>query len=333
MRVALDVRSLSHPHSSYARVVRLIQAGAAEVGLPLESWDGGTCATEILWTPHLDHAEVGPDVRRIVTLHDVNPLLGHGRRGFARYRHARRFRDKVRKTTRDVWRINTGTEDAADRLVSAFPDLPRPWVTPWFPSAEFRPARPEEDLAEALAAQGLEPGFLLYVGALRPHKNWSMVLQAYAGLEPSLRRRHPLVLVGRRHRAGAKADRLASRLGISDDLRWLQSVPDAELPWLYRAAALFLFPSMAEGFGLPPLEAQACRTPVLAADATSLPEVLGQGARLLDPEDAPAWTSTMEQLLASAEDRQQLANAGLENAKGFHARRLGEAVLRMVQQP
>ncbi len=331
--LALDVRSLARPHSSFARVVRLIQAGAAAVELPLESWEGGRCSSDLLWTPHADLPPVEPGPRLIVTLHDINPLLGGGRRLFARMRHAGRFRRKVRQVMQEAWRINTGSDDAATRLQDAFPGLPQPWVTPWYASAEFRPAEPGEDVAAAVAAHDLEPGFLLYLGALRPHKNWRLVLEAYAALAPSLRERHPLVMVGRRHRAGAEADRLAAKLGIGGELCWLEALPDEDLPWLYRAAAGFLFPSLAEGFGLPPLEAQACGAPVLAARATSLPEVLGDGALLLDPHDAPAWTAAMAHLLSAPEAATDLARAGQANAGRFHARRLGEAVVRMVEAP
>lgn len=333
-RLALDVRSLAQPFSSFARVVRLIQAGAEAVGLELELWDGGDCSSEVLWTPHAEIPPVTNQPKLIITVHDINPLLGDGRGLLARLRHASRYRRKVRKISQQAWCINTGSRDAAMRLQQAFPALPDPVVTPWFAAAVYQPQGADgvdkaKDLEE-LKALGLEPGYLLYLGALRPHKNWRLALESYAALTPSLRSRHPLVMVGRRHRAAVEADRLASKLGIAQEVEWRDSLPDTALPALYRQASLFLFPSLAEGFGLPPLEAQACGLPVLAARATSLPEVLGDGALLLDPHDPRVWSSAMAHILTAPEAAQEWSQKGRANASRYSAQRLGAAVLDML---
>jgi glycosyltransferase involved in cell wall biosynthesis len=333
-RLALDVRSLAQPFSSFARVVRLIQAGAEAVNLELELWDGGDCTSEVLWTPHAEIPPVTNQPKLIITVHDINPLLGDGRGLLARLRHASRYRRKVRKISQQAWCINTGSRDAAMRLQQAFPALSDPVVTPWFAAEAYQPlgaacvdgAKDQQELK----ALGLEPGYLLYLGALRPHKNWRLALESYAALTPSLRSRHPLVMVGRRHRAAVEADRLASKLGIAQEVEWRESLPDTALPALYRQASLFLFPSLAEGFGLPPLEAQACGVPVLAARATSLPEVLGDGALLLDPHDPSVWTSAMAHILTAPEAAQEWSQKGRANASRYSAQRLGAAVLDML---
>lgn len=333
-RLALDVRSLAQPFSSFARVVRLIQAGAAAVDLELELWQEGACASEFLWTPHAELPPVSNRPKLIVTVHDINPLLGDGRGLFARLRHASRYRRKVRRIAQQAQIINTGSQDAARRLQQAFPGLPTPVVTPWFADHDYQPVVAEsstekEDLAQLQILQ-LSPGYLLYLGALRPHKNWRLALEAYAALAPSLRERHPFVMVGRRHRAAEEADRLVAKLGLGEQVLWREGLAAEALPALYRHAALFLFPSLAEGFGLPPLEAQACGTPVLASRATSLPEVLGDGALLLDPHEPSQWTSAMAHVLTAPEAAEEWSQKGLANAARFSAARLGEAMLQML---
>ncbi len=333
-RLALDVRSLAQPFSSFARVVRLIQAGAEAVDLELELWDGGSCSSEVLWTPHAELPPVSNQPKLIITVHDINPLLGDGRGLLARLRHAGRYRRKVRKISQQAWCINTGSRDAAMRLQQAFPALSNPVVTPWFAAECYQPRGTtgvvDVEDCQQLQELDLEPGYLLYLGALRPHKNWHLALESYAALTPSLRSRHPLVMVGRRHRAAVEADRLASTLGIAHEVEWRESLPEEALPAVYRQAALFLFPSLAEGFGLPPLEAQACGVPVLAARATSLPEVLGDGALMLNPHDPSVWTSAMAHILTAPEAAQEWSQKGLANASRYSAKRLGEAILDML---
>ena len=125
-----------------------------------------------------------------------------------------------------------------------------------------------------------QPGFpyLLYVGNHKPHKNLSRLIQAYA--RSSERDSLRLVITGRQE---AELSALARREGVGERVVFIGQVPDRDLPRLYRGAVAFVFPSLYEGFGLPPLEAMACGTPVVSSAATSLAEVVGDAAVLVDP--------------------------------------------------
>lgn len=174
-------------------------------------------------------------------------------------------------------------------------------------------APPEVPDSSLLPRLGLRPGFLLALGMGDPRKNEAVLLEAYASLPPALRARHPLAI----GHVNPPALRAAARArGLSEqEVILLPHVAEGDLPGLYAAAQLFLFPSLAEGFGLPAAEAMACGAPVLASDRPALPEVIGRADALFDPEDAPALARLIEACLADEVRRQDLAAYGRRRAR------------------
>ncbi|MDA0666412.1 MAG: glycosyltransferase family 1 protein [Planctomycetota bacterium] len=324
--LALDVRSLNQPFSSYARVIRLMRAALDAVDLPYAEWKSGECNAEVLWTPGPSLPEATDQPRFLITIQDINPMLPDGRSWFARFRRSRRYRRLVNDIDQLAWRISVPSSATAQKLQEHFPRLQSPMVSiPWYPSAEFGLG------GHAGSPELRESGYLLYVGALRPHKNWRVVLHTYAGLTEELKQQHALVMVGRGHRSGKEAHQLAEQLGIASRVRWMEGLADEDLPALYRGAAAFLFPSLLEGFGLPPLEAQACGTPVIAAATSSLPEVLGSSTKLLDPHDVAAWTAATTELLNNQSIRETAVQAGLANVQRFSPLNTGQALLKALE--
>lgn len=177
----------------------------------------------------------------------------------------------------------------------------------------FRPL-PRDRVAEFRACQGLPERFLLFVGTLEPRKNVARLIEAYARLPEG---RPPLYIVGGK---GWLYDEIFARveaLHLSEAVRFAGYVPGQELPWWYNAAELLVYPSLYEGFGLPPLEAMACGTPVITSGVSSLPEVVGSAAIKVDPTDTGALAAAMGEVLASAQVRLAMKAAGLEQAKAF----------------
>jgi glycosyltransferase involved in cell wall biosynthesis len=175
--------------------------------------------------------------------------------------------------------------------------------------------RPAADaVAAARAALKLERPYLLFVGTLEPRKNLPFLVEVFERLEGF---DGELVLAGRRGwKDGPILERIrASRLAAR--IRRLEAVDDALLPALYAGAELFVLPSLYEGFGFTPLEAMACGTPVLAAAAGSLPEVLGDGARLLADYDAHRWAEEIRGLLRDGAQRAALRERGVRQAAKF----------------
>ncbi|WP_329741582.1 glycosyltransferase family 1 protein [Dyella sp. A6] len=178
--------------------------------------------------------------------------------------------------------------------------------------------------------------FVLYAGGCDPRKNLPRLIRAYAALSDELRAKHQLVLAGKMPDGNVEQLRVeAQKAGLSkDELIFTGYVSDEELLWLYNDAVMFVFPSLHEGFGLPALEAMACGTPVIAANTSSLPEVVGWDAALFDPNDQAAMTGKMSEVLTSPTFRQALRKHGLEQAKLFSwditARRALEAWERCI---
>ncbi|WP_431304608.1 glycosyltransferase [Sediminicoccus sp. BL-A-41-H5] len=183
-------------------------------------------------------------------------------------------------------------------------------------SPGFAPPPPDPAAREALLKRhGLSEGYLLYLGAGDFRKNEGVLLRAYAGLPEGLRARHRLAIG---HVNPAHLREMARGAGVAEhELTCLPFIPDADLPGLYAAAGLFVMPSLAEGFGLPLLEAMACGAPCIASNRSALPEVLSRSDALFDPEDAAGLTHLIQRLLEAPELRADLAAYGPRRARDF----------------
>lgn len=197
--------------------------------------------------------------------------------------------------------------------------LPPERVTavPLAAGAEFRP-RSKAEIQAALAPLGLEAGgYTLFVGTIEPRKNIGMLLEAFAGLPPALRRRYPLVLAGEPGWRSQDLHRRIAKAQAQGWARYLNYVPQAVLPYLYAGARAFVYPSRYEGFGLPVLEAMACGVPVVCSNAASLPEVAGKAALLSDPEDSASLREHLCQALEDEGWQAQSSRLGLAQASKF----------------
>ncbi len=180
----------------------------------------------------------------------------------------------------------------------------------------FHPGSQGEDL---VVRRGLEPqGYLLTVGRIEPRKNHLTLLRAYARLDrlPGLKA-PPLVIIGQRDFGDQVVFDEVVRLGLQDRVHFLQDVRDNELPALIRHAQVFAYPSLAEGFGMPVLEAMACGVPVVTSNTTSLPEVAGQAALTVPPTDEGALADALADLLRQPELARELSRRGLVQAARF----------------
>jgi len=181
---------------------------------------------------------------------------------------------------------------------------------------DFERFRPGQDDADAVRALGLEPGaYLLTLGRLEPRKNHVTLLRAYARLGPEA---PPLVIVGQRDFSCDEVFREIERLQLGPRVRLLESVGDRALPAVLRHARLFIYPAFAEGFGMPVAEAMASGVPVITSNTSSLPEVAGGAARLVDPGSPEALAAAMAELLANAALRERMVAAGLRQVSQFN---------------
>ncbi|WP_160288685.1 glycosyltransferase family 4 protein [Pseudomonas knackmussii] len=170
---------------------------------------------------------------------------------------------------------------------------------------------------EVLIRHSLQPGFFLFIGTLQPRKNLERTLRAHQALPASLRKRHPLVVVGRN---GWGVDHLLPELEAMEQRgegRWLKYLPQSDVLALLQSAQALLFPSLYEGFGLPVIEAFAAQAPVICSNSTSLPEVAGDAALMVDPFDAQDIARGMQELLGDPESAALRVQRGYLRAGEF----------------
>jgi len=212
------------------------------------------------------------------------------------------------------------SQATADTLVARYPGASgKVTVAPLGVSPALT-APPAEELAELPAG-----GFVLAVGTLEPRKNLPRLVAAYATLPRALQDAHRLVVVGAR--GWNTGPTLAALRSLGDRCAMLGHVSDGALAELYRRSAVFCYPSLGEGFGLPVLEAMAAGAAVLTSDVSSLPEVGGNAVEYVDPESVESIAAGLERLLTSAQRRAALSTLARERATRFSWERTAEVVL------
>lgn len=240
------------------------------------------------------------------------------------------LRQRLEASVRGSEAVIAISEFTRRELLDLFPGLEpsKVHVTPLGVDVErFQTTVTEADLVAIRRRHRLPPQFILYLGTLEPRKNLQGLVEAFERLPAPLQREFPLVLAGmsgwKQHYFRAALDGLRRR-GLLHELGFVGA---AELPALLRAATVFCFPSIYEGFGLPPLEAAAAGTPVVASNSSSLPEVLGSAAVYVDPLCAESIAAGLRQVLESHALQLQLRAAGATRAREFTWRRCAEQTI------
>ncbi|MEL7638502.1 MAG: glycosyltransferase family 1 protein [Solidesulfovibrio sp.] len=251
-----------------------------------------------------------PAVTAMLDLGYFHPTLRMYKRGDTLY--MRRFIRYAARRSQRLVAISEHTRRDVLRLTRARPE--HVTVTPLACDPLYRaPARPEA-VAAFRERNGLARPYVLYAGNISPRKNLGTLLQAFALAGQALP--CDLALTGGMAWSEDFAASVA-RLGLAGRVKRLGQVAKDDMPLLYRGATALAFPSLFEGFGLPILEAQACGTPVVCAAATSLPEVAGDGALLVDPGDAVAWAEALCRVATDPGLREALIRRGHDNEARF----------------
>ena len=270
------------------------------------------------------------DVPMVVTVHDLS---------FYRYPETQPperlnwLSEGLLRTLNQAKGIITDSQFTKDELISLL-GVPgnRINVVHLGVTANYRP-RDKDVLAEKLREFDLAPkSYILSVGTLEPRKNISKLLRAYELLPDSLKEQWPLVIAGMRGWKDQEITKRMEKLARNGKLRPLGYVPDDKLPLIYAGATLFVYPSLYEGFGLPALEAMASGVPVIVSNRASLPEVVGEAGALIDPEDIESLAHVIESLLLDQAKREQMAMAGLQQAKRFTWEACAKKTFRIYQR-
>ena len=180
----------------------------------------------------------------------------------------------------------------------------------------------------------LDKPYILYVGSERSRKNLSRLFEAFAKLKgefPELK----LVKVGisgRSKEYRRETMRMLNSLGLTGDVIFVEYITELDLAYYYSSAALLAFPSLYEGFGLPPLEAMACGCPVVTSNTSSLPEVVGEAGIMVDPDDIDGLAQAMRQVLTDSKLRDDMISKGLEQSKKFSWGKTAEETLKVYRE-
>jgi glycosyltransferase involved in cell wall biosynthesis len=241
----------------------------------------------------------------------------------------------VRRTAKKAARVATVSEYSRQDLLDIY-KLPPEKVVVTYNGVESsftpRPSVPNE-AEEVRRRFGVSRDFLLAVGSLQPRKNLVRLVRAYARLRSERQDfRDQLVIVGRKLWLASEIFDEVKRHRWADDVILTGYVADEDLPALYRAARAFVYPSLFEGFGLPPLEAMACGTPVVTSDVSSLPEITGDAALLIDPNDEGALANALIEVVNNDRLRAELREKGIAQAEKFTWRDAAEKTLRLYRE-
>ena len=254
----------------------------------------------------------------VTTVHDLITLrLREYRRGLG----ARLYTALVSAGARGATHILTDS-NFSRREIMAHLALPPERVTAIYLAAAPQYVA-EGDLLLDMAVQqkyALPDFYVLYLGGYPFHKNVLTLLEAYTYVAQALGEEYPLVLAGRKPEMSSNFpdyDAYVKGAGLDKYVRWLGYVDEEDKPAVYRGAMAFAFPSRYEGFGLPPLEAMACGTPVVTTDAASLPEVVGEAAFTVSPDDARQMGGALISLLIQEQFAEEMKQKGLKQAKRF----------------
>ena len=310
---------------------RLVRAFAQQVVLPV---DCSLRSIDVLHSP----AFIGPlfrrrNVRHLVTIHDMTFFtLGKAHSAFHR---SRPFLAAVKRSALRADLINVPSTATRDAMIELWPDIPssRVRITPWGLGAEFfRPASPQE-VTEHRARLRLPERFILFTGTIEPRKNVDILIESYRRLIAGAASDAHLVLAGKLGWGYGPVTELLKSPDLQGRVHCLGYVPPEDLPWIYRAASLFVYPSAYEGFGLPPLEAMACGVPVISSRGSALETNLLGAAELTDPGDPAALLAAMRKVLSEPPpSRLQRIQIGLDRARQFTWTRTAETMLECYRE-
>ena len=221
---------------------------------------------------------------------------------------------------------------ATSRSLTDVIGVPEEKITVAYPAANgFAPMDRDSSAGYISSKYGTSKDYILTVSTVEPRKNLITLLRAFSELRGG---GYQLLVAGASGWKTSSIFEECERLGLTErEVKFLGYIPDEDMNRLYSGAALFVFPSIYEGFGIPPLEAMASGAPVVASNASSLPEVVGEAGVLLDPYDIDGWRAAMTRVLADTKVREGMRRKGLAQASRFSWEESARRTLRVFSCP
>jgi glycosyltransferase involved in cell wall biosynthesis len=268
--------------------------------------------------------------RYVVTIHDILPLMLPWAFPLKHRLVTRVGLSRIRQQADGILVPSTTVKhDVMERL--HVPEN-RIFVVPWGCEEQFQPTGDPVHFQRMKERYGLPDRYILFVGTLEPRKGLSTLLQAFAILGPGqLDGGMKLVIAGGRGWGYAHLLTSQMALALHDNVVFTGFIDEVDLPHLYRGALMFVYPSVHEGFGLPILEAMACGTPVITSNTSSMPEVAGHAAILVEPNNPEALAAAITQMLRDDTQREELRRRGIGRAREFTWQAVARQTLRVYR--
>ncbi|MGB8643953.1 MAG: glycosyltransferase family 1 protein [Anaerolineae bacterium] len=265
----------------------------------------------------------------VITVHDLAFLL------YPRFltKESARYYGQVDVATRrarQVIAVSQSTKRDIIRLLG----VPEERVTVIYEAAHpiFRPLDRAQARRHVAERYGIQEDFVLFVSTIEPRKNLPTLLEAIRKLRDIYHVPATLAVAGQQGWLVDQMNEIVTRLHLTEFVRFLGPVSNEELLYLYNAARVFALPSFYEGFGLPPLEAMACGTPVVVSNTSSFPEVVGDAGQLVPPEDVEAWSVALWRVLTDQNLRDEMCEKGLRRTAMFSWERAAREHLAVYYQ-
>jgi len=253
--------------------------------------------------------------RKITTIHDLIPYIMPETVGKG---YLLKFLKEMPLIIGGSDAIITVSEFSKRDILKFFPiDENKIFVTPLAADKKYTPLDKVQCKSFIKDVYNITDPFILYLGGFSERKNVASLLTAFSKVYKDLDKNYNLVIVGGYKDSSQRLVKLTNELKIASNVIFTGYVPEEHLPIFYNSCDTFVYPSFYEGFGLPPLEAMNCGTPVIASNLTSIPEVVGDGGILINPYDISEMSSAIGNLLSNDKLREELSNKGLKRAKEF----------------
>jgi len=272
-------------------------------------------------------APIFTDSKIVITIHDLIPILYPDTYTMIDRTYWRHVLPLFAKTAEQIITVSESTKNDLVSLLNI--DETKVSVTPL--GIDNRYKKPLKDNIMTINRYYLPDQYILYVGTLQPRKNLATLIYAFYKLKQVKQIKHKLVIVGKKGWLYNDIFKLVNKFNIASEVKFTGYVPDEDLPYLYNAADLFVYPSFYEGFGLPPLEAMACGTPVITSNTSSLPEVVGDAGIMVDPYDVDGLAQAMYEVLTNDDLREDLIKKGIERAKMFSWEKTARETLKVYE--
>ncbi len=265
----------------------------------------------------------------VVTVHDLIPYVLPE---MVRSSFLKRFITEMPQIVEQADRLITVSEASKNDILRIFKVNPaKVVVIPSAPSGYFRRLPKQETKQKLALMYGIKKPYLLYIGGLNPRKNVMELIHAYYKIYRELPAGQKLLIFGPEGRHLDRLQMLVQSLGLEEEVIFPGFIKSEDLPLFYNGADLFVYPSLYEGFGLPPIEAMACGTPVITSNVSSLPEVVGDAALKINPYDTLELAQGIFRVLNDESLREVLIKKGLKHSRKYNWSRIAAEVLKVYQ--